>query len=558
MAILQILELTETSVKINTTGFHSILEKAADLPIVLISMNGSSREGKSFALNYFIRYFKSGGSKNWFDNELQPEETFSYKSGRERETVGINLYSEPFVVTKGSGEKLAVLLLDCQGLFDDKTTFKQNAVIFALSNLFSSVLIYNVKAKIEENLLQNIQFFSSYAQAITNQQDCEILLPSLTFLVRDFAFDYEYPLGYHTPKKCPQEGTDNAQNYFQASLSISEDMPLENKIVRKEILNKFEPVSLFLLPFPGKSFLMNSSKNKPDEDFQNYLRQFVQMMTSENCLTPKIINGKEVTGRELQQRIIEWAILCEESASKFPEAQTLAESQRIMRNEMALSNAASIFTESNEGIQAYQNSRRNEKPDVLQGNLEKLQESFKETFESYYWSRNQNILAKLEAQNQGALRNQEVVQSLTQELTLLNNASAQECQSGAGTQGTLTPTDRTIPPKKPIRKSPPKPPTVPQVSNAGLMDHRIEDTQWTQPRIDNSVSLTPGNNLPPQQQSYQTSGVDSDKHNKAVEDARLLKKWTPFSTLLNFFSKYFVKAPSKFNRNVQSLIRKKK
>ncbi|CAG7647566.1 unnamed protein product, partial [Allacma fusca] len=134
----------------------------------ITSINGSCREGKSYVLNYFIRYLRFPDDPKWFDKDIPNEDLFSWRSGRERETVGINLYSEPFIIHQGTRE-VAVLLLDCQGLFDPHTTLQQNAVIYALSNLLSSVMIYNVKCNIEENLLQNIQYFSSYTKAISRE-----------------------------------------------------------------------------------------------------------------------------------------------------------------------------------------------------------------------------------------------------------------------------------------------------------------------------------------------------------------------------------------------------
>jgi hypothetical protein len=50
------------------------------------------------------------------------------------------MWSEPFIrTTKASGgEKLAVLLMDTQGMFDNETTMTLTAQIFGLSTLVSS------------------------------------------------------------------------------------------------------------------------------------------------------------------------------------------------------------------------------------------------------------------------------------------------------------------------------------------------------------------------------------------------------------------------------------
>lgn len=55
-------------------------------------------------------------------------------------TSGIWMWSEPFIrTTKASGgEKLAILLMDTQGMFDNETTMTLTAQIFGLSTLVSS------------------------------------------------------------------------------------------------------------------------------------------------------------------------------------------------------------------------------------------------------------------------------------------------------------------------------------------------------------------------------------------------------------------------------------
>jgi len=55
-------------------------------------------------------------------------------------TTGIWMWSEPFIrtTTASGGEKLAVLLMDTQGMFDNETTMTLTAQIFGLSTLVSS------------------------------------------------------------------------------------------------------------------------------------------------------------------------------------------------------------------------------------------------------------------------------------------------------------------------------------------------------------------------------------------------------------------------------------
>lgn len=64
------------------------------------------------------------------------------------------MWSKPFIRTMPGGKKVAVVFIDTQGTFDNKTTMKQNASIFALNSLLSSRQVYNISQLIQEDVLQ--------------------------------------------------------------------------------------------------------------------------------------------------------------------------------------------------------------------------------------------------------------------------------------------------------------------------------------------------------------------------------------------------------------------
>ena len=61
--------------------------------------------------------------------------------GSNRDTSGILIWSEPFVVVGPEGKETAVLLMDTQGAFGSQSTVKDCATIFALSTMVSSVQV---------------------------------------------------------------------------------------------------------------------------------------------------------------------------------------------------------------------------------------------------------------------------------------------------------------------------------------------------------------------------------------------------------------------------------
>eukprot|EP01031_Cornospumella_fuschlensis_P036463 gene36463-44232_t len=164
----------------------------ADMKVAVVSVVGAFRTGKSFLLNLFLRYLRHGDpadlSEAWMtaegeelsegnlnngwslvegtevsQSEGNPKMSFGWRGGRDRQTTGIWMWSEPIFRTI-QGESVAVLLMDTQGMFDNETSMTLTAQIFGLSTLVSSLLIYNVDKRIQEDNLQHLALFSEYGR----------------------------------------------------------------------------------------------------------------------------------------------------------------------------------------------------------------------------------------------------------------------------------------------------------------------------------------------------------------------------------------------------------
>jgi atlastin len=59
--------------------------------------------------------------------------------------------------------------MDTQGVFDNQTTTKESAIVFALSTPLSSFIIYNLKEKFSEVVLQFLHYFAGYAKLADNE-----------------------------------------------------------------------------------------------------------------------------------------------------------------------------------------------------------------------------------------------------------------------------------------------------------------------------------------------------------------------------------------------------
>lgn len=92
-------------------------------------------------LNHFLRYLQAGcgASTDWLADPSAPLKGFSWRGGCARDTTGILMWSEPFVIKRDDGTDVAVVLMDTQGAFDSEYTVKDSATVFALSTMTSSI-----------------------------------------------------------------------------------------------------------------------------------------------------------------------------------------------------------------------------------------------------------------------------------------------------------------------------------------------------------------------------------------------------------------------------------
>lgn len=221
-----------------------------DLPVAVVCVAGKYREGKSFLLNYFLNYLSAeeGSKTEWWKMYPGDGSGFKWQSGVGRVTTGISFWSKPFIRTV-EGKKAAVLLVDTQGTFDNESTMAENVRVFSLGALLSSFLINNVKEKISEDLLQQLQLFVEFGK--TTKDKGQGGLQTTCFLVRDWRNESQFPLGRV-----------GGEQYVNDVL----DSPKREELsrVRAYIRQSFESIHGFLLPSPGDDFLEQCDKGVYD------------------------------------------------------------------------------------------------------------------------------------------------------------------------------------------------------------------------------------------------------------------------------------------------------
>lgn len=184
--------------------------------------------------------YKKHNVSNWMGEKSNENlfNGFKWRYGRKPETSGIWMWSEVFTHDFENGEKIAIILFDTQGIFDMKSTVKDNAVTFSISMMLSSNLIYNIKENIQEDDLQHLEMFSEYGR-LAMEQTSEKPFQYLLFMVRDWPFAGETNYGW------------NGQQIVDEVLSENDDQSPDMRTLRKQIKSTFDEISGFLMPHPG-------------------------------------------------------------------------------------------------------------------------------------------------------------------------------------------------------------------------------------------------------------------------------------------------------------------
>ncbi|XP_039259587.2 atlastin-2-like [Styela clava] len=267
-----------------------------DKPISIISVAGQYRTGKSFLLNFFIRYLRKNGWKNcdWIGNEsTKVTDGIDWEKGTEAHTKGILMWPEIFVV-EDCGNDVVVLLMDTQGLFDTDTGSDTNARILSVSTLLSSHQILNIMNRIEERDLEHLQLCSIHANAATREVRKEIIrnkpFQTLSFLVRDWQYEFEHKYG------------DGGMNYLDGILNRTSKSTEVNN-VKKSVRDVFSNVQCFLMPHPGDDVLTKSKINVTnedlDEDFMTMVQELATKVLHPKNLVIKKIEDETLTGNQI-------------------------------------------------------------------------------------------------------------------------------------------------------------------------------------------------------------------------------------------------------------------
>lgn len=247
-------------------------------------------------------------------NPEEPLRGFSWRSGTVRETSGIIFWSDVFLYDNPNGQKLAILVVDTQGLFDNETSSADNTKIFSLSTLLTSIQILNLHGLVQEDHLQYMQFATEYAKFTTNNSQQEYKpFQSFMFLLRDWNNPDEFEFGL-----------EGGQKYLDNLLVIQPNHPEELKSVRSFVRSSFDKLTCCLLPYPGKAVARDSTYDGRwmlmDEEFLEELKAVIpKLLKPENLITKKI-NNIEMNGDAVNEYLQQYIALFQAGSSVQPQS----------------------------------------------------------------------------------------------------------------------------------------------------------------------------------------------------------------------------------------------
>ncbi|XP_067466592.1 atlastin-2 isoform X1 [Thunnus thynnus] len=362
----------EHSFELDAAALEKILlqEHVKDLNVVVVSVAGAFRKGKSFLLDFMLRYMHNKESGSWIGGDDEPLTGFTWRGGCERETTGIQIWSEVFVVDKPDGSKVAVLLVDTQGAFDSQSTIKDCATVFALSTMTSSVQVYNLSQNIQEDDLQHLQLFTEYGRLAME----EIYLKpfqSLMFLIRDWSYPYEHNYGLQ-----------GGNSFLEKRLQVKQNQHEELQNVRKHIHSCFSNIGCFLLPHPGLKVATNpyfdGRLKDIDGDFKQQLAKLVPLLLAPERLVEKEIGGNKVTCRDLLEYFKAYIKIYQ--GEELPHPKSMLQATAEANNLTAVAGAKDMYSKSMEMICG------GDKPYIAPTDLERCHEEFREHSVRYFRS----------------------------------------------------------------------------------------------------------------------------------------------------------------------------
>jgi len=345
--------------------------------VAVVGIMGAFRTGKSFLLDLMLRYLKSITLKSrtpasvaegeecvlpsWAMGRDVPAwavecgssmtegredrmtgkelDGFAWRPGMDKCTEGVWIWSEAFVCPSQDGD-IAVLLMDTQGAWDAKMTKEQSATVYGLTTLLSSRLIYNVSKQIQQDKVDNLLYFTDFAQAaLRTKADSSKMLEennikafqTLEFLVRDW------------PHYSEDASVEVGREMMVEHLAQWKDPKVAEDTTSMDTLYcMYDDIDVWCLPHPSLSIERSSWDGDLaviEPEFWRFINGYFQKIFSPTELRAKTSLGTPLTVDSLAPVIREFTSAFKNAA---PQAQSFAQAMETSTALLAKNNAVSL------------------------------------------------------------------------------------------------------------------------------------------------------------------------------------------------------------------------
>lgn len=302
-------------------------------------------------------------------------EGFHYRSGMDKCTEGVWLWSQPFVFRDRDDRSIAVLLMDTQGAWDDSMTKSQSSTIFGLTSLLASKLIYNIQNLIEEDKLDNLDYFTTFAQTVCSSDDMEGIDASfghLQILIRDWA---NYEDGY-TMGECKAQMMKHQGQHLSEESAVDE----ESKAKCARLHKVFRTIKTFGLCHPGLKVARPKYAGElavVEDDFFTLLDEFVRGFFSEDFPQPSAPLGCEILVSNFSSYIMNIA-----KAFRDNEACSAVGLREAFVKVECMASKESMLVKFREGVEKIAPENSVIDPDILLRETIKLRNALRDDFAS--------------------------------------------------------------------------------------------------------------------------------------------------------------------------------
>ena len=156
--------------------------------VAVVSIAGKVRTGKSFLINWLLKYMGSNGASWLAAGRL---DGFPFGRGRSKLTDGIDIWcGEVIEFTHDQHGPSILLVLDTQGIFSAEDDFAESVAVFAISLILSSVQVYNLRGALDRLQLDQLRLFASFGAMLTREK-AHSPFQRLILAIRDWELDDE-------------------------------------------------------------------------------------------------------------------------------------------------------------------------------------------------------------------------------------------------------------------------------------------------------------------------------------------------------------------------------